>query len=272
MVAGALLKSIARKSASEGTGKSLKKARRIVDKTKREAKEDLTDLGTPAGVGEDKALKGGQSLETTSKSRATVTGGKISQQQKEVQKQYNKTAKNVEKMEKKAKTLSERIEQFKKVKATKNMTKNLEKQLSDINERIQRNKNKLDEMSTKHFIQKKRGGVIMKKGGGGMSHIGLYPAEESRSGTMSEAKRKRYMKKGGKVGKKEQGYKDRKDESIAMRVKKPRTKKQLKASRDESYGKWGHGTGKGKINRKYGGKVISSKQHDGNTIVAGCYD
>ena len=32
-----------------------------------------------------------------------------------------------------------------------------------------------------------------------MSHIGLYPAEEARSGTMSEAKRKRYMKKGGKV-------------------------------------------------------------------------
>ena len=42
-----------------------------------------------------------------------------------------------------------------------------------------------------------------------------------------------------KVGKKKQGYKDRKDESIAMRVKKKRTKKQLKASRDESYGKWG---------------------------------
>ena len=45
--------------------------------------------------------------------------------------------------------------------------------------------------------------------------------------------------KGGKVGKKKQGYKARKDESIAMRVKKKRTKKQLKASRDESYGDWG---------------------------------
>ena len=52
-----------------------------------------------------------------------------------------------------------------------------------------------------------------------------------------------------KVGKKKQGYKDRKDESIAMRIKKKRTKKQLKASRDESYGKFGRGTGKGKINR-----------------------
>ena len=47
------------------------------------------------------------------------------------------------------------------------------------------------------------------------------------------------MKKGGKVGKKKQGYKARKDESIAMRIKKKRTKKQLKASRDESYGKFG---------------------------------
>ncbi len=49
--------------------------------------------------------------------------------------------------------------------------------------------------------------------------------------------------------KKKQGYKDRKDESIAMRVKKKRTKKQLKASRDESYGKFGSGKGKGKINK-----------------------
>ncbi len=47
------------------------------------------------------------------------------------------------------------------------------------------------------------------------------------------------MKKGGRVGKKEQGYKDRKDESIAMRVKKKRTKKQLRASANESYGKFG---------------------------------
>jgi hypothetical protein len=56
------------------------------------------------------------------------------------------------------------------------------------------------------------------------------------------------MKKGGKV--KKQGYKDRKDESIAMRIRKKRTKKQLKDSRDESYGKWGSKAKKsGKINR-----------------------
>ena len=54
------------------------------------------------------------------------------------------------------------------------------------------------------------------------------------------------MKKGGKA--KKQGYKARKDESIAMRIKKKRTPKELKASRDESYGKWGSGKGRGKIN------------------------
>ena len=52
------------------------------------------------------------------------------------------------------------------------------------------------------------------------------------------------------VGKKKQGYNARKDESIAMRVKKKRTPKQLKASRDDSYGVSGHGTGTGKINKK----------------------
>ena len=45
------------------------------------------------------------------------------------------------------------------------------------------------------------------------------------------------MKKGGRV-KKKQGYKDRKDESIAMRIRKKRTKKQLKAQ-NESYGRFG---------------------------------
>ena len=51
-----------------------------------------------------------------------------------------------------------------------------------------------------------------------------------------------------------------------MRVKKKRTKKQLKASRRESYGKWGKGKGKGKINR------VSHKQTDGNKVVASIYD
>ena len=58
------------------------------------------------------------------------------------------------------------------------------------------------------------------------------------------------MKKGGSAKKKKQGYKDRKDESIAMRIRKKRTKKQLRASADDSYGKFGSKAKKsGKINR-----------------------
>ena len=187
---------------------------------------------------------------------------------------------------------------------------------------------------------------IKKKAGGGkvgMSHQGLYPAEEARSGTMSEMERVKHMKKGKQVegvkfkdlGKnkvkmklpkratlpiptrkslphlsptdsdhyteikdliknmakgnfnsggpsflrrskkksrggqisEEQGHKDRKDESISMRVKKKRTKKQLVASSNESYGKWGSKAKKrGKINRS------SSKGWDGNTEVSRHYD
>jgi len=40
---------------------------------------------------------------------------------------------------------------------------------------------------------------IKPKAHGGMTHQGLYPAEEARSGTMSQTKRKKYMKKGGVI-------------------------------------------------------------------------
>ena len=49
--------------------------------------------------------------------------------------------------------------------------------------------------------KKQMGGKIkkVKKAGGGMTGVGLYPAEMARAGTMSQAKRKRYMKKGGGI-------------------------------------------------------------------------
>ena len=65
------------------------------------------------------------------------------------------------------------------------------------------------------------------------------------------------MKRGGSAKKKtakkktkKQGYKDSKGESIAMGVKKKRTKKQRRASANESYGKFGSKARKsGKINK-----------------------
>jgi len=59
-----------------------------------------------------------------------------------------------------------------------------------------------------------------------------------------------YAQKADGGSAKKQGYKDRKDESIAMRIRKPRTAAQLKASRDESYGRFGSAAKKsGQINR-----------------------
>ena len=101
----------------------------------------------------------------------------------------------------------------------------------------------------KQTTQPLKDGGRAKMRGGGMStarrdmRSGFYKDDMGmRGGAM--------YKKGGKVGKKKQGYKARKDESIAMRIKKKRTAKQLKASRDESYGKFGSKMKKkGKINR-----------------------
>ena len=97
----------------------------------------------------------------------------------------------------------------------------------------------------------------MNRGGrtGDMMYSRGYGVDErsKRMPTMLMDRGPSRMNSGGRVGKKEQGYKDRKDESIAMRIRKKRTPKQLKASRDESYGKFGSGKGKGVINKRGGG-------------------
>ena len=88
------------------------------------------------------------------------------------------------------------------------------------------------------------GGRAKKNMGGVMRRdemSGYYPSDMGMAGGAM-------YKKGGSV--KKQGYKDRKDESIAMRIRKKRTKKQLRASANESYGKFGSKAKKsGKINK-----------------------
>ena len=89
-----------------------------------------------------------------------------------------------------------------------------------------------------------KGGRAKAAGGGVMRRDmvhGYYPSDMGMAGGAM-------YKKGGSV--KKQGYKDRKDESIAMRIRKKRTKKQLRASANESYGKFGSKAKKsGKINK-----------------------
>ena len=90
------------------------------------------------------------------------------------------------------------------------------------------------------------GGRAKKNMGGVMrrdERSGYYPSDMGMAGGAM-------YKKGGSVKKKKLGYKDRKDESIAMRIRKKRTKKQLRASANESYGRWGSKAKKsGKINK-----------------------
>jgi len=89
-----------------------------------------------------------------------------------------------------------------------------------------------------------KGGRAKAQGGGVMRRdmrSGYYPSDMGMAGGAM-------YKKGGSV--KKQGYTDRKDESIAMRIRKKRTKKQLRASANESYGKFGSKAKKsGKINK-----------------------
>jgi len=62
---------------------------------------------------------------------------------------------------------------------------------------------KLDkETQARKAANRKKAAKVVKKAGGGMTRVGLSPAEMARAGTMSEAKRRRYAKKGGTVNRK----------------------------------------------------------------------
>ena len=105
----------------------------------------------------------------------------------------------------------------------------------------------------------KTGGQIMKKANGGkMSHVGLYPAEESRSGTMSEKKRAKNMAYGGKVKKYGKGGKvntsreNRLEELGRVDAEKAHTSKGKRNLRDEKK------------------RII--KELNGNDFVASHYD
>ena len=94
--------------------------------------------------------------------------------------------------------------------------------------------------------KKRRTKKTVKKQSGGMTHEGLYPAEEARAGVLSEKERRRFAKTGGTVKRKAggtvkkqtggltQGYDARLDESLGARHRG--TKGNLAARRHESEG------------------------------------
>ena len=63
------------------------------------------------------------------------------------------------------------------------------------------------------MAKKKKAGGTVKKHGGGMTDVGLYPAEEARAGVLSERERSRFAKKGGSVKRKAGGTVSRKEGS-----------------------------------------------------------
>ena len=119
----------------------------------------------------------------------------------------------------------------------------------------------------------KSGGTVKKHDGGGMSHVGLYPAEEARAGVLPEKERRRFTKTGGSVKRKAggtvkkqtggltQGYNARLDESLGARHRG--TKGNLAARRHESEGMeraLGHGPYSGaRTMAKKGGSVSRKK-------------
>lgn len=109
--------------------------------------------------------------------------------------------------------------------------------------------------------KRKVGGQVMKKAGGGkMSHVGLYPAEESRSGTMSEKKRAKNMKSGGKVKKYGHGGQVKHNTSRENRLEELG-----RVDAEKAY------TKKGKSNLRSEKKRIV-KELNGNDFVARHYD
>ena len=133
-------------------------------------------------------------------------------------------------------------------------SREMDKKVSDIGNRTKRRKRDKG-FNFKDFTKGSKN--MTKKAKGGMNRVGLSPAEEKKSGTPSEAARRRNMKKGGttKLAAGGQGYSAREDESLGMRTGPERSKSQsMAARRDESYGDWGKRR-RGRVNVKKGGSI-----------------
>lgn len=179
-----------------GTGQTKK-----ADRVRQAAGKKATDLGTPAkssGPGREADLRSGgpEIREPTPEDTSIARGVRIGQANK-MQKAYNNKKKKLKVLEGKAKQLSKKASPGKKKTVMGRHMSN--QKLKDVKEEIQRLETSMKDMVNRYNIEKKSGGKIMKKRHGGMTHVGLSPAEEARAGTMPQVKRRRYMKKGGTV-------------------------------------------------------------------------
>ena len=188
--------------------------RRIADKMERKAMVE----GEPVGELQGDVTVGEQSYLNKVRKGSKQNAKNIADAQK-AQEKYRKQIKGLKK-------------QLKDI--SKDTSKTPAKRISDglkVKKKIESKENLLEQAVNKENTEIKTGPRI-RKGGGTivpkkMSRVGLSPAEESRSGTMSEAKRKKYAK-GGKM---QQGYDARKDEQLGMTRGKEAGKKMSEAGR-----------------------------------------
>ena len=192
---------------------------------------DTMERGEMVEQGSSKAL---QDVDTGRAGEVTV--GEQSYLNK-VLKGSRQNERNIAAAQKAQQKHKEKIKQLKKQVKTilKDTSKTPARRISDslkVKNKIESTKNLLEQAVNKENSEIKAGPRIKRKGGGTimprkMSRVGLSPAEESRSGTMSEAKRKKYAR-GGKM---QQGYNARKDEQLGMTRGKEAGKKMSEAGR-----------------------------------------
>jgi len=116
-------------------------------------REKAVDLGTPAGVDETKVLKG-QSQATDQANMVRVGRAKAAKQSKGVTEEYKATEKRLKSNQEKRKKLAASL------KAYKGKNPPIQKQISDLDETIARQKNKLAGMKKKNLIRRKGGGDL----------------------------------------------------------------------------------------------------------------
>ena len=123
------------------------------DRARKSRAREATDLGTPAGAGEMKALKG-QSQDTDKANMARVGRAAVGKRSKGITKEYIAEAKRLKNNQEKRNKLASNL------KAYKGKNPAIEKQIDELDETMERQYNKLKEMEKKNFIRRKGGGSL----------------------------------------------------------------------------------------------------------------
>ena len=156
MSAAAKLASKLVRSATKPTSVGRRRGRRDPKAVaKKIQSQKATDLGTPAGVDETKVLKG-QSQATDQADMVRVDRATIGQRSKGVTKEYKAEEKRLKNNQEKRNKLASNL------KAYKGKNPAIQKQITELDETMARQKNKLKEMKKKNFIRRKGGGMAMK--------------------------------------------------------------------------------------------------------------